>query len=86
MLSSSSTLTLQNFNPVDLVFAQIFHILLFKTIMCPQCDVTSHLICYIKILNNSATKNTVTIEETPFFISFKAPPNNLMKNFLLHTL
>ena len=29
MCSSCSTSTLQNFNPVDLVFAQIFYILLF---------------------------------------------------------
>ena len=40
-----STWTLQNFNPVDLVFASIFDILLFYIILCPQCDVTSHLIC-----------------------------------------
>ena len=45
MCSSYSTSTLQNFNPVDLVFAQIFHILLFYTTLCPHCDVTSNLIC-----------------------------------------
>ena len=44
MCSSCSTSTLQNFNPVDLVFVQIFHILLFNIILCPQCDATSHLI------------------------------------------
>ena len=86
MLSSCRTWTLQNFNPVDLLFAQIFHILLFQIILCLQCDVTSHLIFYIKILNNSATKNTITIEETPFVISFKALPNKLMKNFVSYTL
>ena len=39
------TSTLQNFNPVDLAFAQIFHILLFYTTLCPDCDITSNLIC-----------------------------------------
>ena len=33
MCSSCSTSTLQNFNPVDLVFAQIFHVLLFYIIL-----------------------------------------------------
>ena len=41
---------LQNFNPGDLVFAQIFHILLFCIILCQHCDVTSHLICIIHYL------------------------------------
>ena len=45
MCSSCSTSTLQNFNPVDLVLAQIFHILLFYITLCPQYDVTSNLIC-----------------------------------------
>jgi len=45
MYSSCSTSTLQNFNPVDLVFAQILHILLLYIIPRPQCDVTSHPTC-----------------------------------------
>ena len=45
MCSSCNTSTLQNFNPVDLVLAQIFHILLFYITLCPQCDITSHLNC-----------------------------------------
>ena len=45
MCSSCSTSTLQNFNPVDLAWAQIFHIMLFYIILCPHRDVTSHLIC-----------------------------------------
>ena len=34
---------LQNVNPVDLVFAQIFHILLFYTTFCPPCQKSSYL-------------------------------------------
>jgi len=45
MCSSCSTSTLQNFNPENLVLAQIFHILLFYSILCPQRDVAGHLIC-----------------------------------------
>lgn len=45
MCSSCSTSTLQNFNPVDSVFTQIFHILLFYSTLCPHRDVTSHVIC-----------------------------------------
>ena len=55
MCSSCSTSTLQSFNPVDLVLAQIFHILLFYITLCPQNDVTSHLICIkqnIELLGN----------------------------------
>ena len=33
------------FDPIDWLFAQIFHILLSYYILCPHCDGTSHLIC-----------------------------------------
>ena len=61
MCSSCSTSTLQNFlqGPCrfSVVFAQIFHILLFYIILCPHGDITSpssnwHI--KIKILNNLA--------------------------------
>ena len=45
MCSSRSTSSLLNFNPLDLVFAQIFYILLFYIIWCPHCDVKNNLIC-----------------------------------------
>ena len=44
-MSTCSTSIMQNFNPVDLVLAQIFHISLFYVTLCPQNDVTRHLIC-----------------------------------------
>ena len=43
MCSSCSTSTLQNFNPVDSVFSQIFHILLFYIIFFVH-NVTSQVI------------------------------------------
>jgi len=45
MCSSCSTSIMQDFNPVNLVLAQIFHISLFYITLCPQNDVTRHLIC-----------------------------------------
>ena len=45
MCSYCNTSNLQNLKPVDFVFAQIFHILLFYTTLSPHCDVTSHVIC-----------------------------------------
>ena len=49
MCRCCSTSTLPNFNPVDLVFAQILHIL-FYTTLCSCFDVASYLVCIIQNL------------------------------------
>ena len=62
MCSSYSTSTLLIFNPVDLVFAHIFLVLLFYIILCPHCDIISHRICINQNLEQlGATKNAITI-------------------------
>ena len=62
-------------NPVDLVLAQIFHILLFYITLCPQNDVTSHLICINQNLESLGNQvcyyNKINAILHPFESSFK---------------
>ena len=62
LCSFYSTSTLQHFNPINLVFARVFHILWFYIILRPSCDITSPLICINQDLDFSATKNAITIK------------------------
>ena len=81
-----SITTVQSFSSLHKMSSEIFHFFWDFTSFCQSCDVTSHLICINKILNNSATKNTIKIKQTPFFIILKALPNKLIKSFVPHAL
>ena len=63
-----------HFNPLDLVSAQVFHILLFYIMLCPHCDVTSHLICInqnLELLGNQECYcNKITLKALPFVTFF----------------
>ena len=74
-----SITTVQSFSSLHKMSSDIFHFLWFYVILCQSCDVTSHLICINKISSNSASKNTIKIKRTPFFIILKALPNKLIK-------
>jgi len=87
MCSSCNTFTLQNFNPVDLVFADIpYFVILHHCVHIMTSQVLQ--LAQIKIPNNAATKNVITIEQTPFFITLKALPSTgkLLKFCVIYNL
>jgi len=79
MCSSCSTTIMQNFKPVDI------DIWFSYITLCPHYDITSHPTCTNQNLLQPATKNAITIKQMPFFITWKALPNKLIKNFLSYT-
>ena len=81
-----SITTVQSFSSLHKMSSEILTFCWDFTSFCQSCDVTINLICINKILNNSATKNTINIKQTPFFIILKALPNKLIKSFLSHAL
>ena len=81
-----SITTVQSFSSLHKMSSEILTFYWDITSFCQSCDVTINLICINKILNNSATKNTINIKQTPFFIILKALPNKLIKSFLSHAL
>jgi len=66
-------------------FRDFIHFLWFYIILWQSCDVTSQLICINQILNNSATNNSIKVEQMHLFIILKALPNELIKDFLSYT-